>query len=79
MGDWSRTLSLKGYAHTSDSGPAFSAQQVHVLVQLFLSVHSYGLGRTLRSQYSDLSTIFAVAVFAPAFVGELSFGLWLLI
>lgn len=36
-------------------------------------------GRTLLSNYAQYEAIFAVAVFAPAFIGELSFALWLLV
>ena len=36
------------------------------------------LGRTLLSNYRDYQMIFTVVVFLPAFVGELSFALWLL-
>lgn len=37
-----------------------------------------GFARTLLSQYADYVGLFAVAVLAPAFVGELSFAIWLL-
>ena len=32
----------------------------------------------LLSNYSDYETLFAIAVFAPAFVGELAMGIWLI-
>ena len=38
-----------------------------------------GFARTLISRYDDYQTIFAVVVFVPAFVGELSFAAWLLV
>jgi hypothetical protein len=38
-----------------------------------------GFGRTLLPQYAHYDATFAVIVFAPAFIGELSFGLWLLV
>jgi hypothetical protein len=37
-----------------------------------------GFARTLLVRYSEYETAFALIVFAPAFIGELSFGLWLL-
>jgi hypothetical protein len=36
-------------------------------------------GRTLLSNYAQYEAIFAVAVFAPAFIAELSFSLWLVV
>lgn len=36
-------------------------------------------GRTLLASYVDYETVFAIVVFAPAFLGELSFALWLLV
>jgi hypothetical protein len=36
-------------------------------------------GRTLLSGYADHASLFALLVFVPAFVGELSFCLWLLV
>lgn len=36
-------------------------------------------GRTLLASYADYETVFSIVVFAPAFLGELSFALWLLI
>jgi len=38
-----------------------------------------GFGRTLLSSYSDHESLFALAVFVPAFIGEFSFCLWLLV
>lgn len=36
-------------------------------------------GRTLLPRYADVGDLFAVVVFAPALVAELSFSLWLLV
>ena len=36
-----------------------------------------GFARTLLARYSGYETAFALIVFAPAFIGELSFALWL--
>ena len=36
-------------------------------------------GRTLLPDYAVYETMFAVAVFVPAFIAELSFALWLVI
>jgi hypothetical protein len=38
-----------------------------------------GFGRTLLSSYANYETVFALVVFVPAFSGELSFCLWLLV
>ncbi len=36
-------------------------------------------GRTLLSSYAEYEMVFSIVVFAPAFLGELSFALWLLV
>jgi hypothetical protein len=38
-----------------------------------------GFARTLLAGYADFEPVLALVVFIPAFVGELSFCLWLLI
>ncbi len=38
-----------------------------------------GLARTLLSNYAAYESVFAAVVFAPAFIGELAFALWLLV
>ena len=38
-----------------------------------------GFSRTLLADYAQYETAFALIVFAPAFIGELSFGLWLVV
>jgi hypothetical protein len=35
--------------------------------------------RTLLTNYADYETVLAIVVFVPAFIGELSFALWLLV
>jgi hypothetical protein len=37
-----------------------------------------GFGRALLQNYEQYEDVFALLVFAPAFIGELSFALWLL-
>jgi len=38
-----------------------------------------GFGRTLLASYVDYEAVFSIVVFAPAFLGELSFALWLVV
>ncbi len=38
-----------------------------------------GFSRTLLADYAQYETAFALIVFTPAFIGELSFGFWLLV
>ena len=63
---------------------AFTSRMVPRVLGILLLVAGTGylidgFARTLLSRYLEYETAFALIVFAPAFIGELSFGLWLLI